>query len=345
MNPFKSGLKVIAIMAFLTVAAQYGHGQERVSHFYTGKTITMEVGAAPGGVLDMYARVLSRHLARHIPGTPTLKVQYRPGAGSKVAARALTTAPKDGTWLVGTFPSAIVDPLLEITSLGYDPTKFQYIGSLSNEVPICMVRSDASVQSVSDLMKVELITSVTSPGGTNYDFPAAVAGLTGAKFRFVKGYPGGSELNLAIVKNEVQGVCGSWSYTKIQYPDILKGKDIVRIVLQGSPGNQELAAAGVPDVLTLIKRDQDREAMELFLTRYVFAQPYMVPEGTPLDRVQTLRKAFMEAVADRAFVEEADRIKIVLHPTDGEAIQSLVQKIYSTPKPTVERLRKALNLK
>src|SRR5262249_39233202 len=107
--------------------------------------------------------------------------------------------------------------------LDYDPTKFIYLGSGANEVPICIAPRDGPIQTFQDLMSRELITSVTGPGGTNHDFPVAMAGLLGVKFKFVKGYTGGAQLGLAIERNEVQGLCGSWSYTKIQYPDILTG--------------------------------------------------------------------------------------------------------------------------
>src|SRR5262245_12153229 len=173
----------VLLAAGAALSAQPAAAQDSVAAFFKDKTITLEVGAPPGGVLDLHARLVSRHFGKHVPGTPTVRLAYKPGAGSKVAARSLyIAAPKDGTWIGATFPSPSVDPLLEITGLDYDPTKFIYVGSGANEVPICIARRDGPIQTFQDLMSKELITSVTGPGGTNHDFPVAMAGLLSVKF-------------------------------------------------------------------------------------------------------------------------------------------------------------------
>ena len=315
--------------------------QDSVADFYNGKTVTIEVGAPPGGVLDLHARLVSRHFAKHIPGLPAIRVVYKPGAGSKVAARGLyTVAPRDGTWITMTFPSAIVDPLLEIKGLDYDPTEFKYIGSGSDEVPICMARADGPIDRASELMSKELIISATGPGGTNHDFPTAMAGLLGAKFKIIRGYAGGAQLNLAIERKEVQGVCGSWSFTKAQHPGILDGKLFLKIIVQGSmDGDPELNKAGIPIAATLASNPMDRQALELFLARYAFATPYMVPPGVPAERVAALRKAFAATMMDAELIAEAKRINTDIKLTTGEAVQTLVSNIYESPKPIIERLR------
>lgn len=326
------------------LAASPGSAQDSVASFFNNKTITLEVGAPPGGVLDLHARLVSRHLGRHVPGNPNVRLAYKPGAGSKVAARGLyAVAPRDGTWMGATFPSAIVDPLLDITGLDYDPTKFRYVGSGANEVPICIARRDGPVQTLQELMTKELITSVTGPGGTNHDFPVAMAGLLGAKFKFIKGYAGGAQLGLAIERNEVQGLCGSWSYTKIQYPDILSGTLFARIFVQGSmTGDPDLNRAGIPLPVSLARNERDRQALELFLARYAFATPYMLPPGVPEERVLALRNAFAAMMADPELVAEARRTNTEIKPTTGVEVQRLVTKIYESPRHVVDRLKEAL---
>jgi tripartite-type tricarboxylate transporter receptor subunit TctC len=321
--------------------------QDSATDFYKGNTLTIEVGAPPGGVLDLHARLVSRHFAKHIPGIPTVRVVYKPGAGSKVAARGLyTVAPRDGSWITMTFPSAIVDPLLEIKGLDYDPTKFQYIGSGSDEVPICMARTDGPIDRASELMSKELIISATGPGGTNHDFPTAMAGLLGAKFKIIRGYAGGAQLNLAIERKEVQGVCGSWSFTKAQHPGILDGKLFLKIIVQGSmDGDPELNRAGIPVAATLATNPMDRQALDLFLARYAFATPYILPPGVPADRVAALRKAFAATMKDAELIAEARRINTDIKLTTGEDVQALVSKIYESPKPIVERLRAGFSAK
>jgi hypothetical protein len=184
---------------------------------------------------------------------------------------------------------------------------------------------------------------VTGPGGTNHDFPVAMAGLLGVKFKFVKGYAGGAQLGLAIERNEVQGLCGSWSYTKIQYPEILSGTLFAKIFVQGSmTGDPDLNRAGVPLAVSLAKTEQDRAALELFLARYAFATPTMLPPGVPGERVRALRNAFAAMMADPELIAEAERTRTDIKLTTGEDVQQLVTKIYESPKPVVDRLREAL---
>src|SRR5262245_39774298 len=344
MSSYCKAWLVVGAMAPSHAAVAHSTTQDTTSSIFRDKTITLEVGAPPGGVLDLHARLVSRHFGRHVPGNPNVRLAYKPGAGSKVAARSLyTAAPKDGTLIGATFPSAIVDPLLEITGLDYDPTKFIYLGSGANEVPICIARLDGPIQTFQDLMSRELITSVTGPGGTNHDFPVAMAGLLGVKFKFVKGYTGGAQLGLAIERNEVQGLCGSWSYTKIQYPEILTGTLFAKIIVQGSlTGDPDLNRAGVPLPAPLAKTESDRQALELFLARYAFATPYMLPPGVPDERVRALRKAFADMMADPELIAEAERTRTDIKLTTGEEVQGLVAKIYASPKPVVDRLREAL---
>ena len=337
-----SSRKAAALAVFYCViGALPSAAQDSVADFYKGNTLTIEVGAPPGGVLDLHARLVSRHLARHIPGLPTVRVVYKPGAGSKVAARGLyAVAPKDGTWITMTFPSAIVDPLLEIKGLDYDPTKFQYVGSGSDEVPICMARTDGPIDRANELMSKELIISATGPGGTNHDFPTAMAGLLGAKFKIIRGYAGGAQLNLAIERKEVQGVCGSWSFTKVQHPGILGGKLFLKIIVQGSmDGDPQLNKAGIPVAATLATNPMDRQALDLFLARYAFATPYILPPGVPAERVAALRKAFAATMMDAELVAEARRVNTDIKLTTGEDVQTLVSKIYESPTPIIERLR------
>jgi len=191
---------------------------ETLARFYKDKTVTIAVGSSPGGGLDTFGRLLSRHMGKHIPGKPTVVVSNVPGAGGNVLANNLyTLVPKDGTYMGITFPSVIIDPLLSENHRGYDPTKFNYIGNANAEVLVCLLRRDVGVKSLEDFLKADLIIGATAPGSTTADFPMIVKGLLGAKFRLVTGYQGSREVTLAIEKNEVQGICGlGWSTVKVQ---------------------------------------------------------------------------------------------------------------------------------
>ena len=175
----------LALTAALTSAAfpACAQSNEALAEFYKGKTVTIAVGSSPGGGLDTFGRLLSRHLGRHIPGNPTVVVSNVPGAGGNVLANNLyTIAPKDGTYMGVTFPSIMIDPLLNTNHRGYDPTKFNYVGNANSEVLVCLIRKDAGVKSLPDLLNANIIIGATAPGSTTADFPAITKGLLGGKF-------------------------------------------------------------------------------------------------------------------------------------------------------------------
>ncbi|MDB5650353.1 MAG: efflux transporter protein [Hyphomicrobiales bacterium] len=314
--------------------------------FYTGKTVTITVGSSTGGGLDTYARLVSRHLAKHIPGRPNVIVQNMPGAGGNIVASHLyNIAPKDGTLMGVTFPSVIVDPLLNNTvKRDYDPSKFNYVGNAHSEVLVCLVRKDAGVSTLEDLQKKELIIGATAPGSTTADFPKITNGILGTKFRMVTGYKGSREVTMGVEGNELQGICGlGWSTVKVQYPDMLKESNFARVFAQEDMnGHPALTAAGVPLMISLAKTDEQRQAMQMFYGQNAFARPFILPPGTPPERVAFLRKAFSETMADAELLAEAEKMNIDVIPSDGEKVQKLVAQMYATPLAVIENVKAAL---
>ena len=338
----------LALMAALTTSALPAFAQqtnEQLAEFYKGKTVTIAVGSSPGGGLDTFGRLLSRHLGRHIPGNPTVVVSNVPGAGGNVLANNLyTIAPKDGTYMGVTFPSIMIDPLLNTNHRGYDPTKFNYVGNANSEVLVCLIRKDAGLKSLDDLVNANMIIGATAPGSTTADFPAIIKGLTGAKFRLVTGYQGSREVTLAVEKNEVQGICGlGWSTVKVQFPDILKGDMFATVFAQEDlKGHPELNGRNVPLTISLAKSEEDKQALQMFYSQNAFSRPFILPPGVPADRVAALRKIFMETIADPELQADARKMNIDAEPTSGEELQRLIGQMYATPQPIVERVRKAM---
>jgi tripartite-type tricarboxylate transporter receptor subunit TctC len=337
----------LALTAALTSAAfpACAQSNEALAEFYKGKTVTIAVGSSPGGGLDTFGRLLSRHLGRHIPGNPTVVVSNVPGAGGNVLANNLyTIAPKDGTYMGVTFPSIMIDPLLNTNHRGYDPTKFNYVGNANSEVLVCLIRKDAGVKSLPDLLNANIIIGATAPGSTTADFPAITKGLLGGKFRLVTGYQGSREVTLAVEKNEVQGICGlGWSTVKVQFPDILKGEMFATVFAQEDlKGHPELNTRNVPLTISLAKSEEEKQALQMFYSQNAFSRPFILPPGVPADRVAALRKIFMETIADPELQADARKMNIDAEPTSGEELQRLIGQMYATPQPIVERVRKAM---
>jgi tripartite-type tricarboxylate transporter receptor subunit TctC len=342
----RSFARMALISAALLAASASSALRAQDAGFFAGKTVTINIGSSTGGGLDTYGRLVARHLGKHIPGNPTVVPANVPGAGGNiVAARLYNVAPKDGTHLAVTFPSVLVEPLLsEGGRKDFDANKFNYIGNAHAEVLVCVLRNDAPVQSPKDLFATEVLIGATAPGSTTADFPTMTNGVLGTKMKIITGYKGSREVTLAVEKGEVQGICGlGWSTVKVQNPDILTGKSYARVFVQEDmEGHPELNRLGVPLMISLARSDEERQAMQMFYAQNAFARPFILPPGVPDDRIATLRTAFEATMKDPELLAEAEKMRIDVEWSTGEAVQSLVARMYETPPAVIERVKKAI---
>jgi tripartite-type tricarboxylate transporter receptor subunit TctC len=323
--------------------------QDVVAQFYKGKQITVIVGSSAGGGYDIYARLLSRHIAKYIPGNPTMVVSNMAGAGSNAAAaHVYNVAPKDGTVVGALQNSAVLDALLDALlgdtrRLRHDATKFVHLGSATIDHYVCIARADAPVKSFGELLAQELIIGASQPGTSTRDYPAMLNNMAGTRIRLVSGYPGTREILLAIEKDEVKGLCGfSWSSLQAQRPDWLKSGFIRVLVQEHDKGNPTINKMGVPLAVDFAKTPENRKVMELIYSSETFGRPYMVSPGVPAERVAALRAAFMAAMRDKELLTEAEKIGLVIDPISGEELQTLAEKIYATPASIVEQAKQAM---
>jgi tripartite-type tricarboxylate transporter receptor subunit TctC len=312
--------------------------------FFKGKTITMAVGAAAGGGLDTYARLLGRHLANHIPGNPTIVVSNMPGAGGQIAARhVMFRAPKDGTAIGTFFPSVLIDSLLAKGDNVVDADRFSFIGNAKTEVSVCMMRQDSPLKGVADLLTREVTLGGTSSGSQVVDFPIAERNLLGVKFKVITGYKGTSEVGIAIQRKEVEGICGiGWSTLKVQYPGVLSGASFGRIFAQEDMnGSPELNDAGVPLMSSLAKSDIERQVLSVLYSQNDLARPYVAPPEVPADRLSILQGAFLSALASKELKADADKMGIDVSGMSGKDMRAYVAKLYATPKDVLKVLERA----
>src|SRR5437660_399849 len=242
----RSAVLAIGCAGLALVAAFQAARADAVSDFYTGKTINLVIGYAPGGGYDLYARTLARHMARRIPGNPTIVVQNMPGAGSIKAANFLyAIAPKDGTTFGGFSRGAFLDPLLgRGDGTLYDARRFSWVGSISNEVGVCAFRSAAGIRSWADMQRKPFIVGATGAGADSDVFPTVLRKMFKLPMKLVAGYGSSAEVVVAIRRAEVDGRCGwSWSSLLSWNRDMYEGKQI-DVVLQLAA--QKLAE--LPDV-------------------------------------------------------------------------------------------------
>jgi tripartite-type tricarboxylate transporter receptor subunit TctC len=333
-------------LATSSVAAT-AQAQDAVADFFRGKTFTIIVGSPAGGGYDTYGRAIGRHIGRHLPGNPVVVVQNMPGASGFVAAsHVYNVAPKDGLTIATVTQGALLEPLLGDNARGkIDPTRFNYIGSATRDVYVCLSRKDAAVQKFADAFDKELVVGASAEYGSVRDFPLLLNRVLGTKFRIVYGYAGNREITLAVEKGEVQGVCGnSWSGIVAMHPRWFDPAGPVRVLVQEDVvGHPDLNAQGVPKTIDFARTDEQRQAMTLLYDELLFSRPYVMAPGVPADRVAAVRRAFDATVADPQFLADAKRINIeIVDPLTGEKLQALIGKMFATPPAIVEMTRAAL---
>ena len=332
-----------AVLALLAVGASHvAQAQESLESFYGGRSVTLLVGYPPGGGYDVYARVLQRHMGRHLPGGASLVVRNAPGAASLTLANQLyAVEARDGS-VFGTFARSIpMDRLMGRQGASYDPTRFGWIGSANNEVSICTINGALGVASLADFMSRPLTFGANAPGSESHMYPTILNNLLGARFKVVTGYLAANDLMLAIERGETDGRCG-WtiSAAKTAYADWLKQGRLFVAVQFATERHADMP--DVPLALDLAKSAEQRDALELILTMQAMGRPFATPPETPAPRLQALRRAFDATMTDPAFLTEAEKQRLEVQPVSGERLQDLVGAMMKTPQPTIAAARRAI---
>jgi tripartite-type tricarboxylate transporter receptor subunit TctC len=325
---FGRGL-VVAILALCAISAARAQSP---ADFYKGKSIDLYIGYSPAGGYDVYARALARHIGRFIPGNPAIVSKNMPGAGSLVLANWLyNVAPKDGTAFGMIGRGTGFDPLLGSTKAQFDADKFNWIGSMNDEVSVCVTWHTSGISRLEQVKHKEVTVGGSGPAADTDQFPKVLNGTLGTKFKLVTGYPGGNEIDLAMERGEVMGRCGwSWSSVVATHQHWIDDKKINVLVQLSLSKHADLAK--VPLIMDFAKTDEEKQIFKLIFARQPMGRPFLAPPGIPAERVAILRKAFMDTLNDREFRAETERMKLEINPVSGEAVQAIVQEVYRTPK-------------
>ena len=330
---------LVALVAFDAGVAVAG---DDVASFYKGRNVTIDIGYSAGGGYDIYARVLARHLGDHIPGNPTVIPQNMPGAGSLKAVNYLyNLAPKDGT-VIATFARGLaMQPILDKQGIEFDAQKLNWIGSITNEVSVCAFRTDSGIATWQDMLTMPVVMGGQYAAADSDIYAHLYNNVFGAKIKLVSGYPGTNDITLAMLRGEVDGICGlSWGTIKVAHPEWIKEKS-VNLLLQAALEK----APDLPDVplaLDLINDPEKKQILFVHFAPQAMARPFAAPPGIPQDRKQALIKAFDETMKDPELIAEADKEKMDLAPMTGSAIDGLLRQLYAIPKDVTAKAAKAI---
>jgi tripartite-type tricarboxylate transporter receptor subunit TctC len=317
--------------------AQAATAQETID-----RPVTIYVAGTAGGGIDLYARLFARHFGRHVAGKPNVTVQVMPGAGGIRAANFLAEqAPRDGT-AIATFASGpILEPLIGARNPGYDMSSFTWLGAMNKDFGLCIASATTPFKTIDDVRRQQMVVAGTGAGSETDTWPIVLNDVLGTKFKLVTGYLGSQETILAIERGEAHGRCVfSLSALKIAKPDWLRDKKINVLVLTALAGSADFP--GVPAVVDLVSKPQDRQLLELMVGPGAMARSFAAPPALPAGKATLLRRAFDATLQDAEFRAEAARMQADLAPTTGEEVQALVARIYATPRPVIERVKKLL---
>jgi len=334
--------RAAATIVFATALATTGHPQSP-DELYRGKTVEIYIGYTVGGGYDIYARMLARHMGKHIPGNPTVVAKNMEGAASLRLANWLArAAPKDGTVFGTIGRGTAFDPLLGQKGAQFEGTDFGWIGSANDEVSICASWGTSRVRRFEDMRTQEMTIGGTGASDDTVQFAKVLNNVLGTRLKIVTGYPGGNDIVLAMERGEVEGRCGwSWSSIKTAHPAWITQKTINVLIQLALAKHPDLP--DVPLISDFAKSEDERQIIQLIFGRQVMGRPFLAPPGVPPERLAVLRRAFMDTMNDAEFRADADKAKLEITPVPGEKVEALVRDIYRTPRAVAQRAAAALN--
>jgi tripartite-type tricarboxylate transporter receptor subunit TctC len=339
MRAFTGGSFVVVTFLALALLAPSTAAADPVADFYRGKSISLVIATAPGGDYDLRARLLSRHIGRHIPGNPTIVPRNMPGGvGIQAMNFMANVAPKDGTALHAIMQNMSTHQALGGTGVEFDTRKFFWIGNTTDTPNVINSWHTTGIKTIQDVMTQELVVGAPGQATNSVYYPKALNELAGTKFRIVSGYPGGNDVNLAMERGEVGGRgSNSWASWKATKPDWLRDKKIFILVQFALKRDPELA--DIPTAIELTKKDDDKAVMTFLSADIPISRAYVTTPGVPADRVNALRRAFDATMKDPEFVAEAKKLNMDMRPSTGEEAQRYSDLIANTPAPILARAK------
>lgn len=337
-------LKVAVTAAFAVGFFNAGVASaDSAEDFYKGKTVTIVVGVAAGGLYSTFAQMMAPHFARNIPGNPTVIVKHMTGGGGISAMNwVYEAAPKDGTVVVTPTSALNKRAAMGYPGIRWDPRKYQWLGGWSEAVNDCSVLKTAPATSVEQARKTTLMMGAFNKASNPYTNAAVMNNIVGTKFKIITGYKGGSKVRLAIEKGELHGWCGQYLGWKTRKPEWLRTGKIVHLVQIASKRSRDMP--NVPLLSEFAKNDEERE-MLTFVQSSPDDRAMGTPPGVPADRVDALIKAYAATMRDPAFLADAKKLKFEIDPVSAKEIQDFEDRIMKMSPELIARIKKAMTVK
>jgi len=332
------------LSAVIVVSLFFGSFASAQDSFYKGKTVRIIVGASAGGGYDTYSRTISRHIGKHIPGNPTFIVDNMPGAGFLISANHMYKVAKPDGLTIGHFIGGLfLQQLLGKEGIEFDARKFEYVGVPAQDNYMIGISKATGITSLEQWLASKTLIKLggVGVGSATDDIPKVLMATIGLPVQLVTGYKGTADVRLAFASGEVQGVCNSWESFKSTWRNELESGELL-IVAQNIP-KPHPDLPKVPLVINFAKTDEGRKLIRALVHSVgPTARPYVLPPGTPKDRVAMLRKGFMETMKDPEFLAEAKKANLDINPLDGAKLEKGVREVFNLDPALLPKAKEIL---
>lgn len=333
---------LVAIAALLFIV---GAIQASTHEFFQGKTVRIIVAFSPGGGFDTYARTIARHMGKHILGNPTFIVDNMPGAGGVIAANHVYKVAKPDGLTIGHFQGGLqilLGPILGRPGIEFDARKFEYVGVPVKDHWSCALTKASGITSVEKWMAAKTPVKLGGiPGTTIDDIYKILKATLGLPIHIVTGYKGTSDIRLAADSGEIAGGCWNWESIKATWRSALDAGNVTVVLLLMPQPHAELPK--VPLATNFAKTEEARQLIQVGISDTGFtSRLYVLPPGTPKDRVQIVRRAFMDTMKDPEFLAEAKKSKLDINPVDGEEVERTIAQLFRLSPAMLEKLKEII---
>ena len=340
--PADGSTRLAALAAVLLLGSTTAAAQD-AAEFYSNRSITILVGAGPGGITDTSARIIGDFLEELVPGGPSVIVQNMPGGGSVTMANHIyRSAARDGTVLGYSLPAVIVAQLMEPNRARYDGRELSWVGSAITSTNVISVLAGSPATTVDEALEAEIILGATGRGSLLYQLPALTRELLDLEIRIITGYQGSAEISLAMERGEVHGQAAGMDYWSLARPQWLADERLHHLVRIGPP---DARAPGTPHLVDLVATDRERALAKILEIGPNMGWPLFAPPELPADRLAALRTAFGAMLEDEAFSEAVlASMRAPVTPKRGAELQMIVENALDTPESVVAEAKELLGL-
>jgi tripartite-type tricarboxylate transporter receptor subunit TctC len=328
---------LIASLAFAALAMP----SVRADSPYEGKTVTIITSTGVGGVYDLTARVIARHMGRFIPGNPTVIVQNMPGGGNVLATNYMyNIAPKDGLTIASIHNAMPLHQVLDGRGVRFDAAKFNWLGSTGPENEVIIVWHTAGIRTIKQAMEQEVVLGATGAGSGLSIIPTAMNNVLGTRFKLVIGYKTSEDINLAMQRGEVQARAFGLNSIVAQHSDWLREHKVDFLAQDGVKRDRDLP--DVPLLTELAASGEQREILKLISAPAGLGHPYLAPPGVAPERLAILRQAFAATLRDKAFLAEVEKLQIPIDPMGPDEVAAIVADTINAAPAVVAKAKAAM---